>query len=123
MLNVAAACYQNRRYSVGGTVASVGAHVLLLALFLGWLTFSAEEPKGMLPPAFVLMPGVYQLESAPPEKAEGVRQVMSQPAPQPLAEPERESAVDKLAVSDQGTWTKKAEKPKKKSREKAANGD
>lgn len=114
MLNVAAACYQNRRYSVGGTVASVGAHTLLLALFLGWLGFSADEPKGMLPPAFVLMPGVYQLESAPPEKAEGVRQVMSQPAPQPVAEPERESAVDKLAVSDQGTWARKAEKPKKK---------
>ncbi len=56
MLNVAAACYQNRRYSVGGTAASVGAHALLLALFLGWLGFSADEPKGMLPLAFVLMP-------------------------------------------------------------------
>ena len=113
MLNVAAACYQNRRYSVGGTAASVGAHALLLALFLGWLGFQRMSRKACCP-GVCADAGVYQLESAPPEKAEGVRQVMSQPAPQPVAEPERESAVDKLAVSDQGTWTRKAEKPKKK---------
>lgn len=118
MLNVAASCYQNRRYPIGGMVASLGVHALLPVLFLGWLTFSSDEQKGMLPPAFELTAGVYQLESSPPEKAEGIKQMMSQPAPQPVTEPEREALTDKLAQSDRGTWTRKAEKPKRKAEKK-----